>query len=626
MGKIDGSHIARLEKKSLKRVLGVGDLFGVGYGDVGSSIYYALGATALFALGATPLAMALAGFVFICTALSYAELASTFPEPGGSATFTRHAFNDLISFIAGWGLLLDYVVTMAISAFTIPPYLKHVLSISGLPTFESIGAHLIATIVILIILCAINVVGVKYSGKINFIFAALTAIAQLFVVGFGVLFLLNLPHVFGQMKVGLANVDTSPSWGEFLKGMAMAMVAYTGIEAIAQLAGETKKPGSAIPRAIKLTVTVLVVLYFGISLVAMSVISPQELGTTYLEDPIAGIVANFPFGGAYFAPWIGVVAAIVLLVASNAGLIGCSRLTFSMGEFYQVPSACYKTHPKYRTPHISLGIFTVLGCVVVLMSRGKMLFLADLYNIGAQIAFFSAHMALIFLRIKKPTLPRPYRAPLNIPIGQGRSLPLTALIGAVANFGILILVLVTKPEGRYFAMAWMGFGLWMYWYYRRKKRLSIGGQLEVRKIKIPEYVPMHLKNILVAARAKGDTESLQTAAQLARLHNAKLTAVHVIEVPLAMPIDVAMKAREALGEEALRRAQAVAGEYHVTMDLELVRARSIGQAISNLAEAGQFDLVVVGVSAEEFHDRDLFAREAKKVLSETSCRVLFCKH
>ncbi|HEY4255110.1 MAG TPA: amino acid permease, partial [Chlamydiales bacterium] len=145
----NGERIARLEKKSLKRVLGIGDLFAVGYGDVGSSIYYALGATALYALGATPLAMALAGFVFICTALSYAELASTFPEAGGSATFTRYAFNDLISFIAGWGLLLDYIVTMAISAFTIPAYLKSTLLMLGLPPFGSVMSQIIATMVIL---------------------------------------------------------------------------------------------------------------------------------------------------------------------------------------------------------------------------------------------------------------------------------------------------------------------------------------------------------------------------------------------------------------------------------------------------------------------------------------------
>ena len=179
--------IARLEKRNLKRVLGVGDLFAIGFGDVGSSIYYALGATALFALGATPIAIAIAGFVFVCTALTYAELAATFPEPGGSATYTRHAFNDLVSFIAGWGLLLDYIVTMSISAFAIPPYLSHLFSIIGLPFPDSVSFHLGLTIVLLIALYIVNLVGVKYSGKFSFFFALLTALTQGVVIVFGIL-------------------------------------------------------------------------------------------------------------------------------------------------------------------------------------------------------------------------------------------------------------------------------------------------------------------------------------------------------------------------------------------------------------------------------------------------------
>lgn len=620
-----GESIARLEKKSLKRVLGVSDLFAVGYGDVGSSIYYALGATALYALGATPLAMALAGFVFICTALSYAELASTFPEAGGSATFTRYAFNDLISFIAGWGLLLDYIVTMAISAFTIPAYLKSTLLMIGLPPFGTISSQIIATIVILIGLFFINFIGVKHSGRLSFMLALLTALSQAFVVCFGAFFLLNLPHVFSQIKIGIANVDWSPSWGEFFKGTAMAMVAYTGIEAIAQLAGETKKPGVSVPRAIKLTVTVLILLYFGISMVGMSVISPQELGTTYLEDPVAGIVASFPMGGTWMAPWMGLVAAVILLIASNAGLLGCSRLTFSMGEYYQVPSACYKIHPRFRTPYISLMIFTGLSCLVVLMSRGKMLFLADLYNIGAQIAFCSTHIALIVLRIKKPDLERPYKAPFNISIGKGRSIPLTAVIGAICNFAVLILVLVTKPDGRYVAIAWMIFGLFTYWFYRRKKKLGMTGQLQIQRVKIPKYAPMQIKHILVAARATGDTEALQTACQLAHLHKALLTAVHIIEVPDALPMDIGMQKREELGEEALSRAQAISSEYHVNMDLKLIRARSIEQAIESLILSGGYDLVVVGSSAKEFRRGQDFAGDVKKLLKDAPCRVLFCR-
>src|SRR5579872_5392761 len=139
--------VVHLEKKSLKRVLGASDLFAVAYGDLGSSIYYAFGITALYALGATPIALLIAGLVFICTALTYSEMATTFPEPGGSATFSRYAFNDLISFIAGWGLLLDYIVTVAISAFAIPPYVKYLF-----PYPNSTLTHILATLWIIAIL------------------------------------------------------------------------------------------------------------------------------------------------------------------------------------------------------------------------------------------------------------------------------------------------------------------------------------------------------------------------------------------------------------------------------------------------------------------------------------------
>jgi APA family basic amino acid/polyamine antiporter len=108
--------IAQVDRGTMRRSLGVLDLFAVGYGDLGSSIYYALGITTLFALGATPIALMIAGFVFMCTALTYAEMSSILPEAGGSASFSRKNFNDLISFIAGWGLMLDYIVTISISA------------------------------------------------------------------------------------------------------------------------------------------------------------------------------------------------------------------------------------------------------------------------------------------------------------------------------------------------------------------------------------------------------------------------------------------------------------------------------------------------------------------------------
>src|SRR3990167_4248848 len=166
--------IVRLEKKTLKRALTSWDLFSIGYGDVSSSIYYALGATALFALGATPLALLAAGAVFVCTAYTYSEMASTFPEPGGTATYARHAFNDLVSFIAGWGLLLDYIVTIAISAFAILPYLQTLLGLIGIPYSNSVFAHSAGTVGIIVFLFFLNLVGIKGSGRFSLILALFT--------------------------------------------------------------------------------------------------------------------------------------------------------------------------------------------------------------------------------------------------------------------------------------------------------------------------------------------------------------------------------------------------------------------------------------------------------------------
>ena len=617
--------IVRLEKKSLKRVLGTSDLFAVGYGDVGSSIYYALGATALFALGATPIALMIAGAVFICTAMTYAEMASTFPEPGGSAAYSRHAFNDLISFIAGWGLLLDYIVTIAISAFAIPPYLKYALNVIGI---EYTGTPLIqcsATIGIIVFLFFLNFFGVKQSGKFSAILAIFTIATQAGIIILGGLFFLNLPFIWDHMRIAVQGADWSPDWWNFAKGTAMAMVAYTGIEAISQLAAETKQPALSIPRAIKWTAAVVLFLYLGISCVGLSIISPMELGTRYINDPVGGIAMNFPIGGAILGPWVGILAAIILLIAGNAGLIGCSRLVFSMGEYYQVPSFCYKIHPRFRTPYVTLLLFTVFSSVIVVLSQGQMMFLADLYNFGAQIAFFSVHMALITLRLKRPDLERPYRAPFNIPFGKHRSVPITAIIGALATLAVWLLVVATKVEGRIIGFTWMFLGIAMYLYYRRRQKISPVAQSKVEKIKIPHFHPLKIKHILAPVRFVGSTESLETAVQLAKAYKADLTIVYVHEVPNSLPMDAKMSKVENLAEAALKRSEAIARESHLSPNLKLIRARSIEAALLKLVENDEYDLIVIGAEYKELRRSGGFAGEAQKLLKDSACRVFFCR-
>ncbi len=603
-------NIVEFKRGGFKRVLGVTDLFAIGYGDLGSSIYYALGITALYALGATPIALALAGFVFICTALTYAEMSSTFHESGGSASYTRYAFNDLISFIAGWGLLLDYIVTIAISAFAVPPYLAYFF-----PDLKLMGVQMGFSVGLIIILFVINILGVRQSTRISFVLAGFAIMTQALIILIGAVFLLNLPYIFEHLQINLKGVDWSPTWTEFWKGTAMAMVAYTGIESIVQLGSEAKTPAKTLPKSIIITMVVLIAVYIGISLTALSAMTPQQLGKDYVDDPIAGIVAALPFASSILKPWIGILGAVILTVAANAGLVGASRLSYNMGEYYQLPNMFKKLLPVAKTPVIALSYFAVLASLVVLWSRGKLAFLADLYNFGAMIAFFFAHLSLLVLRIKQPHLKRPFKIPFNIHFGKF-SLPLSAIIGLFATAGVWVLIVMTKPEGRYLGFVWMILGLALYFSYRYKKRLSMS-QVTIEKIKLPKFKPLTINKILILTQDSSNLEALQAACEIAKLHDAEISGFNLIEVPPSMPLDADFPLRIKIAEVALKNAKAIAEELNVDASFGFLRTRSFSATAIALAKEGKYDLMILGLGPKSKENYE-------KIITRSPCHVWVC--
>lgn len=611
--------VAQLKRGTLRRVLGVFDLFAIGYGDLGSSIYYALGVTALFALGATPVALALAGIVFICTSLTYAEMTSAFHESGGSASFARHAFNDLISFIAGWGLLLDYIVTIAISAFAVGPYLAYFFA-----DLHKTPVQLIFTTSLIIILYVMNVMGIKQSTRVSLILTTFTIVVQAVIIAIGLGTLLDLSYIVDHIQINVPGVSDSPSWPDFFKGVAMAMVAYTGIESIAQLAAEAQHPVRTVPRAVILTMSILLFIYLGISVVALSAVTPQDLGTTYLLNPVAAIVDALPYGKWILSPVIAVLAAIVLGIAANAGLIGASRLSFNMGEYYQLPRFFYSIHPRFRTPMVSLAFFAIVAILVVVASRGNMDFLADLYNFGAMLAFLSAHLSVIVLRIKRPEMKRPFKIPFNISMGR-YSIPISAIIGAIATLSVWCLVVVTKPEGRYLGLAWMTYGLIMYFGYRKSSQLKATGHVAIEHIAIPDFKPMKIQKILVPTRGGSQTETMQMACEIAKFHKAKVTALQVIEIPASLPLDMNTPHRNALAEAILKRAEAIAREIGVEIELCIVRSRSIPDSILDIASKGKYDLLVLGAlrPSQELKVKGV-GTFTEQILRKAPCRVWIC--
>jgi len=454
----------RIKRFRLKRVLGVADLFSAGYGNVGSSIYYALGIVALVAMGATPLALGIAGILFIFTALTYAEGTAMFPEAGGSASFARHGFNDLGGFTAGWALMLSYIVTISISAFTIPPYLGYFWE----PFKDSPVIGTSVSIGLVLFLMIINVIGIKETSILNIGATIIDITTQVSLVVIGFILLFSPTLLFQRIT------DNWPTASNLILGIALATIAYTGIETMSQMAEETKQAQKRVPEALILMIVAVLVIFAGISLVSLSAMTPQELATEWARDPVAGIAANLPIVliSTILKPLIAVLAGTILLIATNAGLIGISRLAFSLGNYKLVPAIFSRIHPVFKTPYLSIILFSLVAIVILLpgyFTSGIFEHIGALYAFGSLLAFTFSHASILSLRVRRPELERPFKLGWNLHI-MGRELPVSAIIGVLATATIWTIILFTQPVSRWAGLIWMVIGLVIFYSYRRNRQ------------------------------------------------------------------------------------------------------------------------------------------------------------
>src|SRR5438132_3338259 len=476
----------------MPRTLGPSALFAACYGNVGSSIYYALGVTAAFALGLTPLALLLAGGIFITTALNYAEGTAAIPHAGGSSSFARRAFNDPIGFIVGWVQLLNYMATVSISSYFAISY----LGVFGkyVPLFQLFKTndawHVGATIAMIVFLIVINIVGIQESSALNLVLALMDLVTQFALVILGIFFLLRINVVLSNIHWGIA-----PTWGNFLASISIAMVTYTGIETISNLSEEAKNPGRSVPRAtFAVIIAVLFVAAF-LPTIGLSVFPVHldhgmfvtDLATNYKADPVAGIVTGFNVVSqtlAFWAGiWVGFLAFTILLIATNAGLIGISRLSYSMAGAQMLPRRFASLHPKFKTPYISIVVFGFLAAMLVLpgilLGSKEIDMMSAVYSLAATFAFCSAHLSVMRLRFIEPDLYRPYRMPFNSKFGRD-SIPVLSIVGALA-FGTVFTQLIFQniSNSTWIYIGWLALGVLTYVLYRSYKKQPIWEPLEV---------------------------------------------------------------------------------------------------------------------------------------------------
>lgn len=498
----------------LPRTLGAPALFSAAYGNVGSSIYYALGVTAAFALGLTPVAMILAGFVFVTTALNYAEGTAALPHAGGSSSFARRAFNEPIGFIVGWVQLLNYTATVSISAYFAISY----LGVFGkyLPLFARLRTddawHVGATVVLIGFLIVVNVIGIQESSALNLVLALADLVTQFVLVILGLILLVRIQTVIQNIHLGVA-----PTWNNFVASISIAMVTYTGIETISNMSEEAKNPGRSVPRATFAVIAAVLFVAAFLPTIGVSVfpVHPDahggwttDLATTWKADPVAGIVTGFNQVSdvlAFWAGiWVGILAFTILVIATNAGLIGISRLSYSLAGAELLPKRFAQLHPKFKTPYISIVVFGIAGAALVapgmLVGTKVIDLMSAVYSLAATFAFCSAHLSVMRLRYIEPGLHRPYRMPWNIRFGRD-SIPLLSLLGALFIGTVFTqLIFQNISNSSFIYVGWLALGAVTFVAYRRYRKEPLWEPLEIPPPREREVERLPFESVPTSAR------------------------------------------------------------------------------------------------------------------------------
>ena len=583
---------------------------------------------AAHALGLTPLVFLFAGGLFALTAKTYAEGASMFPEAGGSSSFARHAFNDWISFFAGWALSLDYILTIAISAYFVPFYA------SALPGLHAIGhppGNIIFALGVLALLVFLNIRGLGESAKVNFVLACTDLGTQVLVVILGAVLVLN-----PSLLVHQVHLWSAPSLTQLIFALSIAMLAYTGIETVSNMAEEAQDPGNDVPKAVNLVLFAVLGVYMGISIIALSALPVTEhhgvystlLGVNqnpprgFESEPVLGIVDHLGLSGVVLHAaqyYVGLLATTILFIATNAGLIGISRLSWSLSEHRQLPGIFSRLHPTYRTPWFTIVFFSAFA--VLLIAFANINVLGNLYSFGAMLSFTTAHAAIVALRIKDPDRERPYRMPGNVRI-RGRDIPITAVIGGIGTFLAWVAVVALHPEAKYVGIPWMVVGMAGYVVYRKRSGLSLSKSVVlVRPERPPDFHELGYRTALVPIF--GADVSAQTLVSAAKLigKDGIVYAVFVLPVPRQLSLDAGLETEEALGRSILESARIQGRRAGIKVQTGLIRTRNPGAALADEARRIGADVIYLSTLHAPASEQRI-GLTASYLLDHRPCRIV----
>jgi basic amino acid/polyamine antiporter, APA family len=609
----------------LQRVLETPSLAAVAFGEIASSLFFALGVVALEALGFTPWVLLGVGALFLVVALSYAEGTAALPETGGAATFVRRAFNDQLGFLTGWAVLLDYLIVIALAALFVPHYVGHAI---GWEALTESPADVFIGIVIILVVAAVRFVRRPSLYRLAIAIAGVTLAAQLLLV------VLGLPLLFSVENLGKGtDLGTAPTWSAIAFAIPVAMLAYTGLETVANLAAETREPGRTLPRSLFVGIGAAVAISFLIGLVALSAFpaDPETaLGTDWLQAPLVGLAVAF--GGELSAVvvdalrmFVGVIGAVILVAVITTSFSGAGRLAYSLGRHDMLPRAFGRLNRTTLISPAALAATAVTSASVLLIAWAAddpVTFLASLYSFGVLIAFTAAQIAVVRLRFTEPQLERPFRVPGNIRV-RGTAIPVAALVGAPLTFAIWIAALLTHDAARIAGPIWLALGAVVFVGSRIAARERVLGRVTPAVGDLVPEIEGAYERILVPMKIGliGE-EVLGTALRLAEERRSAVLALHVIRVPLDQPLDAEMFDAEEQAQASLAEAMLLAEEAGVEIEVKIVRSRAIGEAIVEEAGVHNVDLIVMGSAPRWRRQSRFFSPTVDYVLRKAPCEVM----
>jgi APA family basic amino acid/polyamine antiporter len=610
----------------LSRVLGGESLASVAYGEVGSSIYFALGAVALFALGFTPWVLLAVGGLFLVVALSYAEGTAAIPETGGAAMLARRAFNDPVGFLTGWVLLLDYSIVISLAALFVPSYFGHAIG------WERVTHHpwdVVAAVFVILGITLLRLVRRPGLYRIAVVVAVVAFVSHLLLVALAFAFLFSFSDFTHGTELGVA-----PSWHAIAFALPVAMLAYTGLETLANLAQEVREPGKTMPRSLFAGIGAAVGVSFLIGVAGIAAYpaigNTTALGTDWINSPLLGITAalegHMPgFLVDTLRVAIGLTGAGILIAAATTSISGIARVVYTLGRHQMLPHVFGTFGRRSTLPPAAILGAAATSCTLVILGAAighEVRFLASLYSFGVLITFAIAQAAVVRLRFAEPGLERPFRVPVNISI-RGTPVPVAPLVGIPLVAALWVASVSTHVAARIGGPSWLALGAVLYVVARRARG---AGLLEKVEAAVPDLVPAEegaYERILVPLKIGPiGEEVMATAIKLAEERGGKVHALHVIRVPLDLPLDAELIDQEERASASLIDAKLLAAEHGVTIEGDVVRSRALGEAIVAKATEIGADLIVLGSAPRWRRQSRFFSPTVDYVLRRAPCEVM----